>query len=392
MTPHQTVARDEVEMSARGTAVVSDDRVTHPVVPDDIPEPAREEGAVIESIQRDQGHKIVTTRQQSTVMSERISELERDNTRLRGMMDVASQRVTRLWTMPNTQSGATMTREGINKLTSCQVAEALEPCYDQNYDEFPQTSPSFQQQYICCTRCGARMRLVNMSIQDMEDLKHQYLDEMKTLINEKDYRNGRIDIEIKINELKGNFNEMSIEINKKKKLQQLEQVANLKVDSLIMEDEHLDIIPETESDEFIKSSVENLVQNLRESEGECECDVPDCDDSQTTNFSTFLVMTSQVMRSEFNPIHNEDLDSTPKNDRFNTESYLLESLLNCDTLMVSFPKIDSLFEGFTGELKTIPLGVANIEHEECISMMERLLYDNSTPRPPEAFQANYDTI
>ncbi|GKA55202.1 hypothetical protein Tco_0754151 [Tanacetum coccineum] len=66
-----------------------------------------------------------------------------------------------------------------------------------------------------------------MSIQDMEDLKQQYLDEMKTLINEKDYRNGRIDIEIKINELKGNFNEMSIEINKKKKLQQLEQLANL---------------------------------------------------------------------------------------------------------------------------------------------------------------------
>ncbi|GKC27170.1 hypothetical protein Tco_1034464, partial [Tanacetum coccineum] len=38
------------------------------------------------------------------------------------------------------------------------------------------------------------------------------------------------------------------------------------VDSLIMEDEHLDIIPETESDEFIKSSVENLIQNPSESE------------------------------------------------------------------------------------------------------------------------------
>ncbi|GJX17005.1 hypothetical protein Tco_0217837 [Tanacetum coccineum] len=97
MTPHQIVVRDEVETSSRGTAMVSDDRVMHPVVPDDILEPAREEGAVIKSIQRDQGHKIVTTRQQSTVMSERISELERDNTRLRGMMDVASQRVTRLW-------------------------------------------------------------------------------------------------------------------------------------------------------------------------------------------------------------------------------------------------------------------------------------------------------
>ncbi|GKA73231.1 hypothetical protein Tco_0779447 [Tanacetum coccineum] len=60
-----------------------------------------------------------------------------------------------------------------------------------------------------------------------------------------------------------------------------------RTDSLIMVDKHLDTIPETESDEFIKSSVENLVQNPSESEDQCECDVPDCDDSQTTNFSTF---------------------------------------------------------------------------------------------------------
>ncbi|GJU04009.1 hypothetical protein Tco_1114347 [Tanacetum coccineum] len=64
-----------------------------------------------------------------------------------------------------------------------------------------------------------------MRIQDMEDLKQQYLDEMKSLINTKDYRDEKIDI--KFNELKENFNEMSIEIGKKKKLQQLEQVANL---------------------------------------------------------------------------------------------------------------------------------------------------------------------
>ncbi|GKA44874.1 putative reverse transcriptase domain-containing protein [Tanacetum coccineum] len=89
----------------------------HLVVSDDIPEPAQEEGAievtyetlgdlvhrfhdytvkilvhrvqVIKSIQRDQGHRIVATSQQGTVMSKRISELERDNTRLRGMWDVA---------------------------------------------------------------------------------------------------------------------------------------------------------------------------------------------------------------------------------------------------------------------------------------------------------------
>nr|GEZ38066.1 hypothetical protein [Tanacetum cinerariifolium] len=60
-----------------------------------------------------------------------------------------------------------------------------------------------------------------MSIKEMEDLKQQYLDEMKRLINS-EYRD-----EIKIVELKQNFNGMSIEINKKEKLQQLKQWANL---------------------------------------------------------------------------------------------------------------------------------------------------------------------
>ncbi|GKC05034.1 hypothetical protein Tco_0996644 [Tanacetum coccineum] len=51
------------------------------------------------------------------------------------------------------------------------------------------------------------------------------------------------------------------------------------VDSLIMEDEHLDTIPATESDEVIKSSVEELVPIPSESEGipDKVCDVPLCD-------------------------------------------------------------------------------------------------------------------
>ncbi|GKE62422.1 hypothetical protein Tco_1512789, partial [Tanacetum coccineum] len=160
----------------------------------------------------------------------------------------------------------------------------------------------------------------------MEDLKQQYLDEMKTLINGKDYHNGKLDIEIKIDELKQNFNGISIELRKKEKqLQQLEQVANLNTypsrhfnsfcyddddddkeytiaitpnlpteepdNSLSMGDDHLDTIPETKSDELIKSSDENLVPIPSESEDfsdiESKCDVPDCDDSQTTIFSTF---------------------------------------------------------------------------------------------------------
>nr|GFA45452.1 hypothetical protein [Tanacetum cinerariifolium] len=51
--------------------------------------------------------------------------------------------------------------------------------------------------------------------------------------------------------------------------------------SLSMGDEHLDTIPATESDEVIKSSVENLIPILSESEGipVHKCDVPSHDNS-----------------------------------------------------------------------------------------------------------------
>nr|GEW44016.1 hypothetical protein [Tanacetum cinerariifolium] len=194
-------------------------------------------------------------------------------------------------------------------------------------------------------------------------------------------------------------------------------------DSLIMGDEHLDTITEKESDEFIKSSVEDLVPNLSEFEDECECDVPDCDDSQTTKFSTFsnlffddstssddessheevihemgfktysnllFDLDEEIISSEFNRIHNEDIDSTLKNDRFDTKSYLLESLLNRDTLMSSSLKIDSLLAEFAGELIfliSIPprIDEANCDPEEDIHLVKRLLYDNSSPRPPKEF-------
>ncbi|GKD38115.1 hypothetical protein Tco_1258322, partial [Tanacetum coccineum] len=161
-----------------------------------------------------------------------------------------------------------------------------------------------------------------------------------TLIMIKDYRNERLDIhyrrecEIKIDELKGKFNGMSIEINKKKELRQLEQAANLSTyttkpsrhfnslydddyeestiplneivsqippfsppvlpiedpeDSLIMGDEDLSTIPKKESDEVIKSSVEDLVPIPSESEdtsgSDGECDLPSCNDFSPINVS-----------------------------------------------------------------------------------------------------------
>nr|GEY16269.1 hypothetical protein [Tanacetum cinerariifolium] len=84
----------------------------------------------------------------------------------------------------------------------------------------------------------------------------------------------------------------------------------------------------------------------------------------------------EIISSEFNPIHNEDLDSFPKNDRFDTKSYLPESLLNRDTLMASSTKFNSLLEEFSGELThtdLIPPGInkANCDPEEDIHLVER---------------------
>ncbi|GJV74078.1 hypothetical protein Tco_1494073 [Tanacetum coccineum] len=72
-------------------------------------------------------------------------------------------------------------------------------------------------------------------------------------------------------------------------------------DSLIMGNEELSTIPEKESDEFIKSSVEDLVPILSESEdtfeSDSDCDLPSCDDfspihvyeEKIVNFSSTLL-------------------------------------------------------------------------------------------------------
>nr|GEX59713.1 hypothetical protein [Tanacetum cinerariifolium] len=177
-------------------------------------------------------------------------------------------------------------------------------------------------------------------------------------------------------------------------------------DSLIMGDEHLDTIPKKESDEFIKSSVENLVSNPRESEDISnnghECDVPVCDDFMT--FYNLLFDADENLSSSddksfsdgdvpkeiyLNLIFDEEIISIKIDPHhFNAESDLIESLLNQDSSIISSSKIDSLLDEFAGELiflESIPSGIDEFDcdPEEEIRLIEKLLYDNSSPRPPE---------
>nr|GEU78435.1 hypothetical protein [Tanacetum cinerariifolium] len=125
--------------------------------------------------------------------------------------------------------------------------------------------------------------------------------------------------------------------------------------------DHLDTVSKTESEEFIKSSVENLVSNPR---------------------------------NLFEPFFDEEIISIKIDlHHFNVESDLIESLLNYDSLIISSSsKIDSLLDEFAGELIILKsilsrIDEADCDHEEEICLIEKLLYDNSSPRPPEEFMS-----
>nr|GEX00513.1 hypothetical protein [Tanacetum cinerariifolium] len=87
----------------------------------------------------------------------------------------------------------------------------------------------------------------------------------------------------------------------------------------------------------------------------------------------------------------EEIISTKIDPRhFDAESDLIKSMLNHDSFIIPSSKIDSLLDEFAGELtlfKSIPPRIDETDcyPEEDIHLIERLLYENSFPRPPEEF-------
>nr|GFA33145.1 hypothetical protein [Tanacetum cinerariifolium] len=269
--------------------------------------------------------------------------------------------------------------------------------------------------------------------------------------------------------------------------------------SLSMGDEHLDTIPATESDEFIKSSVENLIPIPSESEGipDHMFDVPSIDNSSpldvskdqiedfsesneefsstdddsfsfdnidyveasppdselvssevmeivipegdmllfevfldddhssdfktksaSTSLNSLLEETNNFNNSlpEFTTFSNVLCDAESESDSSDNQSCsdedVLETIVSkplCEEEIIpmkslrthdsSLPissKIKSFLDEFVGELtllKSISLGIdkTNCDFEEDIRLIEKLLYDNSSPRLPKEFvSANSD--
>ncbi|GKF63364.1 hypothetical protein Tco_0186812 [Tanacetum coccineum] len=99
-----------------------------------------------------------------------------------------------------------------------------------------------------------------------------------------------------------------------------------------MGDEHLSTIPEKESDEVIKSSVEDLVPILSESEdtsdNDSECDLPFCD-NHVTFFNPLFDANDDFNSSDDGSLLEEDV---PK-ENFKIYSNLFLNLMKSTSLV-----------------------------------------------------------
>ncbi|GJX64266.1 hypothetical protein Tco_0298609 [Tanacetum coccineum] len=211
----------------------------------------------------------------------------------------------------------------------------------------------------------------DMSIEEMRHEQQLVDRKIKEITNDLGYKRFRgevideeyeRDCEIRIRKLKQDFNIWGSEVRKKEKAYEDEKYAaacrymlsatcddeddyiplvitpDLPIEepdnSLNMGDEHFDTIPATESDEVIKSSVENLVPIPSEFEGifDDSCDVFNCD-----------------------------------NNRVNIESDFVKYLVNRDTSIDNSSKIDPILEEFADELAhiaPIPPGIVEADLDD----------------------------
>ncbi|GJX07481.1 hypothetical protein Tco_0195413 [Tanacetum coccineum] len=166
-----------------------------------------------------------------------------------------------------------------------------DPCLNQNLDNFSQTSPSFPQQYLCCEDCGGPHATFECQPMNQNFYEPNFC-----------YNSNSSGVD--------QFQPPQESIDETPLSDAITPDLPI-TNSLVMEDEHLDTIPETDSVEEIESSVENLNLTLR-------------------------------------------------------------SLLNKDTVITS-PKIDFHLEEFAE-----------------IRLIKKLLYDNSSPRPPKELNSEND--
>nr|GEW12433.1 hypothetical protein [Tanacetum cinerariifolium] len=216
--------------------------------------------------------------------------------------------------------------------------------YNENYTSYPYDSSSLPQQYLCCARCGGPRETCHCDqlIFDEPYCKHcggPHMNYQCQPMNQDSYNSNSLGFDQPQPPQSPVIHQPPQEL---KKLLQEEQWAYLSThpskrlhsfcfddddenytsaitpdelvlsieepdNSLSMGDEHLDTISTTESDEFIKSGVENLIPIPSESEGILEhvCDVPSHDNSPPLDVSKDQIEDFSESNEHFSSIDDD---------------------------------------------------------------------------------------
>ncbi|GJX44861.1 hypothetical protein Tco_0261537 [Tanacetum coccineum] len=335
-------------------------------------------------------------------------------------------------------------------------------CFNQNFDYFPQNSLSFPQQYFCCENCGGPHETFQC-----QPMNEDYYHEQNSCYDSNSFgfdqfqppqytvnhpifnsQNELLNSQNKLMEQMATLRDLVDQVIQKKEEEKRiaeEQAAKdrswkipicydddedntiaitpvLPIEepdnSLSMGDEHLDTIPETESDEFIKSSVEDLVPIPSESEGipDKMCDVPLCENTtplNALNEHSEIVVNSDDdnSSSDDDSTYGEDIeyvDASPPDVEIVSlevveivdpevgridddilltikDDILREKLLNVNLLIA---KIDSLRDNPTPSSEVVIKSTSTFPN---LFLEETNTFDNSIPES-ETFRFNLEEI
>ncbi|GJU77923.1 hypothetical protein Tco_1274993 [Tanacetum coccineum] len=278
-----------------------------------------------------------------------------------------------------------------------------DPCFNQNFDYFPQTSPSFPQQYPCCEDCGGPHE--TFQCQPMNyyepnpcyDSNYSGFDQFEPPqfpvihqpIREKTCA------ELLAEERAANINTQPMQYSvvhqppqEETSLEFLQDQRNLINSETIPEIEHAfedkQYQPEGILELFRKlhNDVQNIHEELVEYINTPNWNRPivyynDDDDEDYTIATTPDLSTEEPDNSL--SIGDEHLDTIPETESDEVIKSSVEDHVPIpNTSIIYFPKIDSLLEELAGELapiNPIPLG---IHPENDIRLIEQLLYDDTS--------------
>ncbi|GJX13553.1 hypothetical protein Tco_0205311 [Tanacetum coccineum] len=316
-----------------------------------------------------------------------------------------------------------------------------DPCFNQNFDYFPQTSPSFPQQYLCCENCGGPHETYQC-----QPMNEDYYHEQNSCYDSNSFGfdqfqppqytvnhpifNSQNELLNTQNELLNSSNKLMEQmttlcdlvgqaIQKKEEEKRIaeEQAAKdrswkipicydddeddtiaitpvLPIEepdnSLSMGDEHLDTIPETESDEFIKSSVEDLVPIPSESEGipDSVCDVPLC--NNPTPLEAFKEHSETII--DYNDDSTSSDDDSYENIEYVDASPPDVEIVSLEVVEIVDPEVGRIDDDILLTIKDdILLVIKSTSTFSNLFLEETNTFDNSIPES-ETFRFNLEEI